>query len=92
MTASRKRQLRKGHPYRNWEFTQSEDIVSAPPPCFNFSVCGKISETSKLGRNLCSGCASQIKGAEYPMKMPILNGALRRIDYELTMASVAPRV
>jgi hypothetical protein len=39
-----------------------------PPPCFFWNLCAGRAEIEKAGRSVCRGCASQLRGVEYPLR------------------------
>lgn len=47
-------------------------IPSGPPPCFNWPDCKARAAVEKAGRSVCQDCAGNLKGAEYPLRMPTI--------------------
>jgi hypothetical protein len=44
--------------------------VIVPPPCYFWNVCTQRAATEKAGRAVCSACANNLNGFEYPLRSP----------------------
>jgi hypothetical protein len=43
---------------------------TASPPCFFARVCAQRAAMEKAGRSVCNGCATRVRGLEYPLRDP----------------------
>lgn len=40
------------------------------PPCFYWKWCSQRAVVNKVGRSVCRGCASTLRGREFPLRDP----------------------
>jgi hypothetical protein len=48
---------------------QTPEVIG-PPPCYFWNVCSQRAAIEKAGRAVCSRCAANLRGYEYPLRAP----------------------
>ena len=75
--------------FNGWFPPRSEASFDAPP-CYFFRACKSLSVACKNGKSLCAKSIARYEGIEYPLRRPLANNELEKIERGQALYSSYP--